>query len=588
VYFQVDSPGYEFPGGGKTIRTTRGSRFDLKIRRLNIAERIYRVTGQGIYRDSVLAGYPAPIREPVLNTEVLGQDTVRVTPYRGRLFWLWGDTDRAGRPFGNFATTSATSELPGHGGLDPSLGVDLSYLGGADGFVKPMCPWPVPGMKWLGALLTVRDASGAERLVARYDSMAGLDKANESGLAVFNDEKQEFDRLAVFPSPNPEIGPAGVPPLRVRSGGVEYFYFSDPRPVPVVRVRADWKSIQDLGSYEVFDAGWVRGSALPKARNVWLDFETGQPIEASAKVQWNDYRKRWIGILQKNPGEVWYAESDTPVGPWVYTTRIASHGKYTFYWPVQHPFFDQDGGRTIYFEGTYTDSFSGNPVITPRYNYNQLMYKLALDDARLFLPAPVYRLKDGRILMKEGMDAARAWAQVAEIPFFALPLDRKREGAMEIGGLFGALPVALPQAPISALGSWECREEGFSLSLAAEGEQLTVLMNGLPATAGALRDGVASFRLSDGGNVYDASASLQAGKLAVKWKEKSGETGEVTCDPVRPWDNWAGSHAIAPLYYYDGKYTTKSKAGAKPIARVWRNPTNVIALDPEASPAVRP
>jgi hypothetical protein len=52
----------------------------------------------------------------------------------------------------------------------------------------------------------------------------------------------------------------------------------------VVRVRADWKSIQDLGAYEVFDNGWKRSAALPKARNTWLDMETGQPLEASANV----------------------------------------------------------------------------------------------------------------------------------------------------------------------------------------------------------------------------------------------------------------------------------------------------------------
>jgi len=68
-----------------------------------------------------------------------------------------------------------------------------------------------------------------------------------------------------------------------------------------------------------------------------------------------------------------------------YAAHVAEHGKYTFYWPVPHPFFDQDGGRMVYFEGTHTDSFSGNPVITPRYNYNQIMYRMALDDTRLFL-----------------------------------------------------------------------------------------------------------------------------------------------------------------------------------------------------------
>ena len=60
-----------------------------------------------------------------------------------------------------------------------------------------------------------------------------------------------------------------------------------------------------------------------------------------------------------------------------------SHDKYSFYNPVHHAFFDQDGGRVIYFEGTYTTAFSGNPTPTPRYDYNQIMYRLELDDPRL-------------------------------------------------------------------------------------------------------------------------------------------------------------------------------------------------------------
>ena len=43
----------------------------------------------------------------------------------------------------------------------------------------------------------------------------------------------------------------------------------------------------------------------------------------------------------------------------------------------------------IYFEGTYASTFSGNPVRTPLYDYNQIMYRLDLDDPRLNLPVPV-------------------------------------------------------------------------------------------------------------------------------------------------------------------------------------------------------
>ena len=39
--------------------------------------------------------------------------------------------------------------------------------------------------------------------------------------------------------------------------------------------------------------------------------------------------------------------------------------------------------RLVYFEGTYVTTFSGNPVATPRYDYNQIMYRLDLADPRL-------------------------------------------------------------------------------------------------------------------------------------------------------------------------------------------------------------
>ena len=44
-------------------------------------------------------------------------------------------------------------------------------------------------------------------------------------------------------------------------------------------------------------------------------------------------------------GEVWYAEADTPQGPWVYARKIVTHDGYSFYNPKQHPIFDQDKGR---------------------------------------------------------------------------------------------------------------------------------------------------------------------------------------------------------------------------------------------------
>ena len=81
VFFHVSSHGYEFPKDGfgfrgKQIKVESGGEATLKIKRLNVAERLYRVTGAGIYADSVLLGEKPPIAQPLLNAQVAGSDSV--------------------------------------------------------------------------------------------------------------------------------------------------------------------------------------------------------------------------------------------------------------------------------------------------------------------------------------------------------------------------------------------------------------------------------------------------------------------------------------------------------------------------------
>jgi len=47
----------------------------LKIRRKNVAERLCRLTGEGLYRDSVLLGHQTPLADPLNPGKVGGQDT---------------------------------------------------------------------------------------------------------------------------------------------------------------------------------------------------------------------------------------------------------------------------------------------------------------------------------------------------------------------------------------------------------------------------------------------------------------------------------------------------------------------------------
>ena len=61
--------------------------------------------------------------------------------------------------------------------------------------------------------------------------------------------------------------------------------------------------------------------ALLNLRNV----ETGKTVIAhGGSVYWNNYRKRWVMIAVESYGsssllgEIWFAEADTPLGPWTY------------------------------------------------------------------------------------------------------------------------------------------------------------------------------------------------------------------------------------------------------------------------------
>jgi len=435
VFFFVESDGYEFPADGfkyrgRTLDVTPGGSATLQIKRLNIAERLYRVTGQDIYRDTVLAGRAAPIKHPLLDARVVGQDSVQTIIYRGKIYWFWGDTAWPQYPLGQFATSGAISELPGHGGLDPFVGVDLDYFAGPNGFSRPMVDVAGPGPKWIDGLMIVKDDSGRERLIANFARMQGLGRTLERGLLIFDDDAAIFRPMVHVPLDAP-LYPVGHP-FHVSEGGKDYFYF--PVPFPVIRVAADFRSVKDLASYEAYTClvagtryrrggskldrasdgslnwGWKRHTSPvgpgqerqliaagvmkdSESRFILHDAQSDRAVIAhGGSVCYNAFRKKWIMIFVEAGGrssylgEVWYAQADAPLGPWHWARKIVTHNHYSFYNPAQHPFFDQQGGKIIYFEGTYANTFSGDDHPTPLYDYNQIMYRLDLSDPRLAMP----------------------------------------------------------------------------------------------------------------------------------------------------------------------------------------------------------
>jgi len=61
----------------------------------------------------------------------------------------------------------------------------------------------------------------------------------------------------------------------------------------------------------------------------------------------------------------------------------AESSAYTFYNPRLHPEFSPEGSPVLFFEGTHTVEFSDNKEPMPRYNYNQILYRLDLDNPAL-------------------------------------------------------------------------------------------------------------------------------------------------------------------------------------------------------------
>jgi hypothetical protein len=443
IFFSLSSYGYEYPKDGFGARgialdVKPGEIKTLKIKRTNIAERLYRITGEGIYADSVMLGRTPPIKHPLINAEVTGQDSVLAPIYHGQIHYFWGDTAKQSYVLGHFKMSGAVADLPERGGLDPSVGIDLTYFIGPNGFSREMAPLPDKGCVWIDEPLVLKDESGKERMIAYGSLVEGLAKRLGRFLVIYNDEKDAFEKLKPVDEDAP-LAPNGHS-FRYTTGGTEYFYFA--YPYPCIRVPATWKAVQDLKQYEGFtplqpgkrydkkspplerdgagklifawkketppltsaqlneivEGGFAKRVELPHRM---ADATTGKPILVhGASVYFNDYRRKWIMLFvqifgESMLGEVWYAESDNIEGPWDKAVKVATHDravsdehgarreKMDFYNPCHHPFYDQQGGRIIYFEGTYTNTFSGNPAPTPRYEYNQLMYRLDLSDPRL-------------------------------------------------------------------------------------------------------------------------------------------------------------------------------------------------------------
>ncbi|MCB0852497.1 MAG: hypothetical protein KDD63_09755, partial [Bacteroidetes bacterium] len=390
------------------------------------------------------------------------------------------------------------------------------------------------------------------------------------------------------------------------------------------QIQYSWKSHTQPVDYNLQKKLIKTGKLKPE--EAWLqlqNIEDGNPVISHAgSVYWNEFRKRYIMVFHQregsssNLGEVWYAEGDTPVGPWVYARKFVTHDRYSFYNVGQHPLFDQENGRIIYFEGTYTHMFSNSPSPTPRYDYNQIMYRLDLNDSRLSLPVPVYQVSfDKRqydYILRETVDSLNLWQNIEQIPFFAIPPDRKFEGFTPVylksqkssGGTPAFYGLPLKSFERDILGNWVCHVAGLDLQMNIEktDNEFSVSFEDstLKAYDWSLHDDSVYLKIKDlhENKEYQLSASLSEGGMTGTLREiKTNLNLEWKAKQISPISTLSQSPAVIPLYEYQNRkgdyyYSVNAelpdmKRAEKPICLVWKNPTTLLHLDFEAKPVRR-
>ncbi len=382
VWLDIKSPGYGvgkdgFGNRGRRITPEPGKTITIEIERYSLAKRIGRLTGGGLFAESQRFGEHSDWKE----SGIIGSDSVMCVAYQGKLLWLWGDSNIPGYPLGIFNSSGARSPQPSADMLVPPLKLPLDYFRDAKGKPRGISPLPGDGPTWVFGMLTMKDASGKERVGGYYSKIKGLLDAYEIGLTVWDDQKQEFVRHRVLweksgGKPVPKSVPDGQAATWRDPAGKSWFLFGSP--FPRMRCEATFEAWSDPLRWETLESQRdITGADGTKIRP-----HTGA-------IGWHPWRKRWVTVFMQHfgkpsgLGEIWYAEADQPTGPWGTAVKILSHENYTFYNPCLHLDWTPDGKPWLFFEGTYTTLFTDNKSPTPRYDYNQILYRLDLNDPGL-------------------------------------------------------------------------------------------------------------------------------------------------------------------------------------------------------------
>lgn len=385
IRLEVSADGYEVPADGLgfrgvTVTPEPGRTLRLGVQRTSVAKCLGRLTGAGLFAESQKTGGDRDWAE----SGVTGCDSVQLASFEGGLFWLWGDTLLPDRPLGLFHCSGATTQARPLAAFEPPLRLAFELFRDKDGRPRDIARMPGDGPTWLAALVNLPDRDGREHLGATYMKVRSLDDIHEWGLALwdganFRPHRTIWQKSADSPEPPPL--PKGHAVRWTDEAGRDWVLFG--HPFPALKCPATLEAWSDPARWET-----VPGPAPLQAADGRGEVKPASGPHSGA-IAWDNHRRKWIAVFQQDggagakSGNVWYAEADSPFGPWGPAVEVLSHRKHTFYNVRLHPELTGPDAPFVLFEGTYTALFADGAARTPRHEYNQALYRLDLDDPAL-------------------------------------------------------------------------------------------------------------------------------------------------------------------------------------------------------------
>lgn len=368
--YGVEKDGFGYQGVRATLKP--GGKFRIELQRSNIAKRLGRLTGSGLFSEGEKLGIPTLLPE----TGVVGCDSILTARIGDRLFHLWGDTMLPGYPLGIFHSSAATTPIQPLKKFEPPLAMPYTYFREDGGKPRGVAHMTGDGPTWLGGMISF----GGDRLGATYSKIKNHLDEYEIGLCTWDAATRNFVSSKILWKQED-----GKKPLLLRGHpvrwqdpqGKKWLLFGDP--FPEARCPDDFEAWKNPKTWE----------KLPETPALRSAADGTEVKQHRGSITWNASRKRWITIFTQNfgkpsaLGEIWYAEADSPMGPWGPAVKVLTHDNYTFYNPRIQPDLTPEGASFIVFEGTYTAEFADHARPTPKYNYNQMLYRLDLDDKKL-------------------------------------------------------------------------------------------------------------------------------------------------------------------------------------------------------------